>query len=279
MTFKEDAMENTSPKKNKRILIKTAAVLAGAFAVLSAASFPMKTVYYTVHTDKISESVRIAQVSDLHSCYYGKDMENLVNAIDETSPDMVVLTGDIYDNTVNNDNTRTFLKQIVRKYPCYYVTGNHEQWSGSRDSFAREAESFGIHVLDGENIDTHGITLCGSGKYYSASIEKCAEEADPDKFNVLLAHYPEQIDYYRSFGKFDLILSGHAHGGQWRIPGILNGLYAPNQGLFPEYAGGRYDFDDSVMIVSRGLSRTKEIIPRIFNNPELVIVDIVPGDS
>ena len=111
---------------------------------------------------------------------------------------------------------------------------------------------------------------------YSASIEKCAEEADSGNFNVLLAHYPEQIEYYRSFGKFDLILSGHAHGGQWRIPGILNGLYAPNQGLFPEYAGGRYDFEDSVMIVSRGLSRTKEIIPRIFNNPELVIIDIVP---
>ncbi|MCI5752279.1 MAG: metallophosphoesterase [Oscillospiraceae bacterium] len=272
-------MENNSPKKNKRILLNTAAALAGAFVVLAAASFPMKTVYYTVHTDKISEAVRIAQVSDLHSCYYGKDMENLVNAIDETSPDMVVLTGDIYDDSADSGNTCTFLDRIGRKYPCYYVTGNHEQRNGSWDSFVREAESFGIHVLDGENTDAFGITLCGSGKNFSASIEKCAEEADTDKFNVLLAHYPEQIDYYRSFGKFDLILSGHAHGGQWRIPGILNGLYAPNQGLFPEYAGGRYDFDDSVMIVSRGLSRTKEIIPRIFNNPELVIVDIVPGDS
>ncbi|MGN0695636.1 MAG: metallophosphoesterase [Oscillospiraceae bacterium] len=271
-------MEET-PKKNKRILLKTAAALAGVFVILSAASFPMKTVYYTVHTDKISESVRVAQVSDLHSCWYGKDMENLINAIDETSPDMVVLTGDIYDDSVNNDNTRTFLKQIGRKYPCYYVTGNHEQWSGSWDSFADEAKSFGIHVLDGENTEVFGITLCGSGVNYSQSIEICAEEASSDEFNVLLAHYPEQIDYYRSFWKFDLILSGHAHGGQWRIPGIMNGLYAPNQGLFPEYAGGRYDFDDSVMIVSRGLSRTKEVIPRILNNPELVIIDIVPANG
>lgn len=269
-------MENNPPNKNKRIVLKAAAVLAGVFLILSAASFPMKTVYYTVPTNKLSEGVRIAQVSDLHSCYYGNDMKSLIEAIDETSPDVVVLTGDIYDDSVNNDNTRAFLKQIGRKYPCYYVTGNHEQWSGSWDSFAREAESFGIHVLDGENSDAFGITLCGSGVNYSASIEKCAEEADSGNFNVLLAHYPEQIEYYRSFGKFDLILSGHAHGGQWRIPGILNGLYAPNQGLFPEYAGGRYDFEDSVMIVSRGLSRTKEIIPRIFNNPELVIIDIVP---
>ncbi|MGN1415769.1 MAG: metallophosphoesterase, partial [Oscillospiraceae bacterium] len=228
-----DTMENAPQKKNKRTFLKAAAVLAGVFVILSAASFPLKTVYYTVHTDKLSESVRIAQVSDLHSCYYGKDMKNLIEAIDETSPDMVVLTGDIYDNTVNNDNTRSLLKQIGRKYPCYYITGNHEQWSGSWDSFAREAESFGIHVLDGENTDIDGITLCGSGPNHSASIEKCAAEAAPDKFNVLLAHYPEQIDFYRSFGKFDLILSGHAHGGQWRIPGILNGLYAPDQGLFP----------------------------------------------
>lgn len=72
-----------------------------------------------------------------------------------------------------------------------------------------------------------------------------------------------------------MILSGHAHGGQWIIPGILNGFYAPNQGFFPEYAGGLYKFDKKIFIVSRGLAKwSTSIIPRIFNPPELVIIDI-----
>ena len=92
---------------------------------------------------------------------------------------------------------------------------------------------------------------------------------------VLLAHRPENIKCYLQY-PFDLIVSGHAHGGQWRIPGLLNGLYAPHQGLFPRYAGGRYDFDGATFLVSRGLARESTRVPRIFNRPELVIVDILP---
>ena len=95
---------------------------------------------------------------------------------------------------------------------------------------------------------------------------------------MLLCHFPEDIDYYRSFGKFDLILSGHAHGGQWRLPFSQNGLFSPGEGLFPKYSGGRFDFDDCTMIVSRGLARIKTVIPRIFNNPELVVIDLLPRE-
>ena len=91
-------------------------------------------------------------------------------------------------------------------------------------------------------------------------------------YRILLAHRPDAIDEYRQMD-FDLILSGHAHGGQWRIPGWINGVYAPGQGLFPRYAGGLYLLDDLAFIVSRGLSNNTWV-PRIFNPPELVVIEL-----
>ncbi|MCI7768540.1 MAG: metallophosphoesterase [Oscillospiraceae bacterium] len=266
-----------SAKHIKIIIIS----LISLFLILSTLSFPLRTVIYSIRTGKVTKPVRIAQVSDLHSDYYGKNMKNLLNAIDEQSPDLIVLTGDIFDEESDNENTRIFLKDISQKYPCFYVSGNHEHRKNGWNTYKNEALKMGITVLEGDTSEIMGITICGASssgrgnQNFGTSVSHCAEKAG-DNFNVLLAHYPEQIDFYRSFGKFDLILSGHAHGGQWRIPFLVNGLYAPEQGLFPKYAGGRYDFENETMIVSRGLSRTKTKIPRIFNNPELVIIDIFP---
>lgn len=248
------------------------------FFILSAVSFPLRTVRYTLVNRKVTKKVRIVQISDLHSCSYGKNMKNLINAVDAAEPDIIVLTGDIFDNRTDNKNSDTLLKAIAKKYPCYYVSGNHEYWGNMWETFSRRAESFGVTVLQGENVDIDGIMICGASAKSDIgdSVKVCADNADTNSFNVLLAHFPEKIDFYRSFGKFDLVLSGHAHGGQWRLPPFMNGLYAPGQGLFPKYAGGRYDFDDTTFIVSRGLSRTIERIPRIFNNPELVVIDILP---
>ena len=106
-------------------------------------------------------------------------------------------------------------------------------------------------------------------------MEKAEKAADQEHFTVLLSHRPELAEMYQKY-KFDLVLSGHAHGGQWRIPGILNGLFAPNQGILPRYAGGRYDFEGQTLIVSRGLARESTLAPRIFNRPELVIIELGP---
>lgn len=268
-------------KKRKYIFLRIIAVLFIIFIILSIISFPLKVRSYSLSTPKVTEPVRIAQISDLHSEYYGRNMENLLNALDEQSPDIVVLTGDIFDDIKDNGNTRTFIEAAVKKYPCFYVAGNHELRKGLWKTFRQEAADMGVTVLEGGNININGITICGASSTgdgrltFEESVEKCAEEAG-DGFNVLLAHYPERVDFYRSFGKFDLILSGHAHGGQWRVPFLINGLFAPEQGLFPKYAGGIYPSDEGTLIVSRGLARTREPIPRIFNNPELVIIDIMP---
>lgn len=267
--------------QSRRTLIKLLVLLLIVFIILSIISFPLKTVTYEISTDKVTEPVRIAHISDLHGEYYGRDMKTLLEAVDAQSPDVIVLTGDIFDDINDNENTRIFLKAAVSKYPCYYISGNHEHRKSGWADFRKEAVDMGITVLEGQNADFMGITICGASSTgdgmltFDESVEECAAQAG-DGFNVLLAHYPEEIDFYRSFGKFDLILSGHAHGGQWRVPFLINGMFAPDQGIFPEYAGGMYEFDEDCMIVSRGLARTRNIIPRIFNNPELVIIDIIP---
>lgn len=106
------------------------------------------------------------------------------------------------------------------------------------------------------------------------ALQRASSDIDPRAFTVLLAHRPERIDKYAATGDFDLVVSGHAHGGQVRIPGLINGLFAPNQGFFPKYAGGQYEVDGTTLVVSRGLARESTRIPRVFNRPELVLVEI-----
>lgn len=272
-------MKNKGSVK-KRILIITAICFAVLF-ILSAASFSLKTVYYKVCSDKLGSGMRIVQISDLHGCKYGDNMSELCSALDEAAPDIVVLTGDIYDDIVNNDNTRIFLKYASEKYPCYYIAGNHEMWSGKLEDIISEVEGFGIEVLEADYSEIGEITLFGvsTPQMITTALSRYDEEHEnSDSFFILLSHYPEEIELYRSYDRFDLILSGHAHGGQWRLPFSQNGLYAPGQGIFPKYSGGRFDFDDTTMIVSRGLSRVKEIIPRINNNPEVVVIDLCPEE-
>ncbi|MEG2571177.1 MAG: metallophosphoesterase, partial [Clostridia bacterium] len=177
------------------------------------------------------------------------------------------------------------INAMTKKYPCYYVSGNHEYWTSGIPKIKSELRNAGVIVLEGDcktlKIDTQYINICGVddptyiGKYATVEQIKTVDAAADNKlFTILLSHRPELFDEYAKCD-FDLVLSGHAHGGQWRIPGILNGLYAPGQGLFPKHAGGQYAMGDNLMIVSRGLARGGNVIPRIFNRPELVIIDLM----
>ena len=286
----------------KRILILTILLI---FAVLLAAALDHRMVVrrYELDAAEISAPVRIVLVTDLHSCYYSEGQDTLVEAVDAQSPDLVLLGGDIFDDKMDDANTERFLAGIAEKYLCYYVTGNHEYWSGAEKFAAKMAilEKYGVTILSGlcETIEINGetINLCGVDDpdsymasdiiappgYDDREIEKIdtfeqqldtvREQSQNGNFTLLLSHRPELFESYAERG-FDLVLCGHAHGGQWRIPGILNGLYAPNQGLLPPYAGGRYERDGVTMIVSRGLARESTIVPRVFNRPELVVVEI-----
>lgn len=248
---------------------------------------------YTVEADAIQAPVCVALISDLHSCRYGEEQRDLLDALAAQRPDLVVLAGDIFDDALPDTNTEAFLRGLSGQYPCYYVTGNHEYWAGKAAYLEKMAilDKYQITRLAGE-LDTislggNTINICGvddpdayliapnrEGQNIPAFKEQVAHVRELSRngnYTILISHRPEFFELYANQG-FDLVLCGHAHGGQWRIPLLLNGLYAPHQGLFPQYAGGVFRKGATTMVVSRGLARESTRIPRFYNRPELVVV-------
>lgn len=284
----------TKTKKHGRHKMVVRIVILGMIIILVLlliCDARLKTVYYTIETEKVNQPVRIALITDLHSDKYGKNQSNLINAVEKQKPDIVLLGGDIFDDKRPYENAEIAIQQLAEKYPCYYVTGNHEYWGNDVSTILDIVEFCGVKILSGtcDIIEVNGqtINICGVDdpdvtKYLTegapienqlVNAEAAAVDAGTEHYTILLSHRPELFETYQEYD-FDLILSGHAHGGQWRIPFLLNGLYAPHQGIFPKYAGGRYDYETGTMIVSRGLARESTPVPRIFNRPELVIIDI-----
>ena len=250
---------------------------------------------YTWHpvTERISpditketwDGVRIVLVTDLHSCFYGKGQKSLIRRIDAEKPDILLLGGDIFDDKLGDENAKQLLEDMVSKYPCYYVTGNHEYWSRRVGEMKQYLESIGVNVLEGEceTIDINGATLdiCGvddptymSGKDWTDQLQRAYEGTKENHIKILLTHRPEKTSEYEKYD-YDLILSGHAHAGQFRIPFINKGLFAPDQGFMAGYVNGTYTLSNgSVLVVSRGLARESTPGPRFFNNPQIVTIDL-----
>lgn len=283
----------SNPKRKKRIIIWCCILAVIAALCISAFYVGLVVRHYTIKTDKLSEgqSIRIVVIADLHSTYYGDNQEHLIRKIEEQKPDIIALVGDIIDDHESEEGAKDFLEGIQGIAPAYYVIGNHELWTGEYERMKEMVAGYGHTVLTNESeiIKVNGVELCINGvddpdmlKYSNdEEIRSMQSEEellygfagiDGSVFNVLLAHRPELYHMYQRYD-FDLVMSGHAHGGQIKIPGIINGLFAPNQGFFPKYAGGRYDENGQTMIVSRGLG-FNSLVPRIFNPPEVVVVDI-----
>ena len=232
-----------------------------------------------------NETTRVVLITDLHSCYYGPNQNTLIKMVEKQNPDIVILSGDIFDDKLKEKNAEITVKRLAEKYPCYYVTGNHEFWSEHVDVIKETVRNAGVTVLEGdcETIDIRGreIDICGVAdptrltrdewtKQMKAAYSRC----DESHIKILASHRPERVSIYEQFG-FDLILAGHAHAGQFRIPIINRGLFAPNQGFFPEYINGAYKLKNgSTLVVSRGLARESTPLPRFFNHPEIVVIDI-----
>ncbi|MDO4581820.1 MAG: metallophosphoesterase [Bacillota bacterium] len=278
-------------EKRKKMICIVAAVLLLALCIV--ALWPGLVVRrYEEYSGKLHESVRLAVLADLHSGFYGERQEKLLAAIAEQSPDAVLLVGDIVDDKKSRDGAELLISALGDAYPCYYVSGNHEAWSEDAQGIKELLRGYGVTVLEGdtERLSVNGQVIliggvddpaCFDQRYaygdtdgsWAEQYAACVAAQEEHIYSVLLSHRPELTAQYSDSG-FDLVLAGHAHGGQVRIPGILNGLLAPNQGLFPRYAGGRYQLGGTTLIVSRGLARNW--IPRVFNRPELVIVDLLP---
>lgn len=248
-------------------------------------------------TDHIStkHELTFAIITDLHGCFYGDGQHELIKPLQDRRPDVILLGGDIYDDQMPHTHTDVLLSQLTSITPhVYYVNGNHELYLPA-DQYAQiehKIKSYGIGILHGDganipinnqasNIHIYGVSDPVLMNKFHQELRTVGASANPNHLNILLAHRPEHIGDYLHY-PFDVIISGHAHGGQWRIPMILNGLFAPNQGLFPKYAGGEYHFDNAhsrsqqtQFIVSRGLAKeSTRYIPRIFNRPELVFLTL-----
>ncbi|WP_294242814.1 metallophosphoesterase [Pseudobutyrivibrio sp.] len=273
-------------RNNKKKLLKLLAVIA---IVMIAATIWYEvpvTEHITISGEgKIGSPVRFALVTDLHSCYYGKDQSQLIKMIDKEKPDAILMSGDIFDDRLGQKNARIFIEGVADRYPCFYVTGNHEFWSKKEDEMKEFLTSKGVTVLEGNarNISINGndIDICGvddptymTESEWEERLDRADKVSNFGNYRILLSHRPEKVEVYKKYD-FDLILCGHAHGGQWRIPFTKRGVAAPNQGLLPSYVDGLYDLDNgSKMIVSRGLARERMPYPRFFNHPEVVIIEM-----
>ncbi len=228
---------------------------------------------------------RVVHISDLHNAAFGKGNTKLLEKIKKAEADIIAVTGDIVDSRRTNTAVALdFLKSALAIAPVYYVTGNHESRINQSELFLDEIKSLGVTVLENESLSLKKgkaeITLCGiqdpafSADYlFDEEAFVMAHSLDglgkSDSFTLLLSHRPEFFDLYQEYG-FDLVLSGHAHGGQFRLP-LVGGFIAPGQGLFPEYDSGLYEKDGTKMLVSRGLGNS--VIPlRLFNRPEIITV-------
>ena len=243
---------------------------------------------YIMTTNKFNsgKTIRAVLITDLHSHVYGKNQNKLILKTKKQNPDIILLAGDIGDDEVPFDGAKSLIDGIKNIAPIFYVSGNHEYWSGDIKNIKQIIRSYGVIVLEHEYkeiiINDIPIIIAGVDDPYWIKYEKNSSGKSMDKafkeltlknqFKILLAHRPERIELYKKY-PFDLVVSGHTHGGQVRIPFLLNGLLAPNQGWFPKYAGGMYKHDGTTHIVSRGLS-FNPLLPRVFNPPEIVVIDI-----
>ena len=252
------------------------------------------------------DGFKIVQVSDLHNARFGTNQRKLIAAINSAKPDMIAITGDLF-HTARRENAYSFLEQAAKLAPCYYVSGNHEQrFADYFTEIKPKLQSLGACVLDDECV-----TVTKGGAYISViglsdptfhntlpskelTEEKLSRLA-PEGFTVLLSHRPELFDVYARH-HISLALTGHAHGGQVRLPFVRRGLFAVHQGWLPKYTEGIFVKDHtnmsifradgvrkrgiielpddcSVMAVSRSLGNST-VYPKVNNPPELVVVEL-----
>jgi len=248
--------------------------------------------FHILSSPRVPESFsgfRIAHISDLHNAEMGPDNEKLLSVLREAQPDLIAITGDLIDSRNTDIETALeFAREAVKIAPCYYVTGNHEARVAEYALLKAGLEEAGVTVLEnaraqitreGETLTVLGVqdpSFC-TGYLFGddetvMDTQLTALRQSADGYTVLLSHRPELFSVYLSHG-IDLTLSGHAHGGQFRLP-FLGGLIAPNQGLFPQYDSGLYTEGNANLIVSRGIGNS--ILPlRINNPPEVILIQLI----
>lgn len=242
----------------------------------------LTTSYYHFYSEKITETIRLVHLSDIHSRTKDNFIYSLNKVLRENRPDLILISGDLVDKDASNHHDLVnYLKEIRSFAPTYWVSGNHEEKYPDFDSFKNSLDEIGIINLDNKKVNVkiknQNIVLGGikdplgpeskEKSITQASLNSIKANQKSGSYQILLAHRAEYLELYNETA-FDLILSGHAHGGVIRLP-FIGGLYAPRQGFLPQYTSGLY----GKTLVSRGLGNTKNSF-RIFNHPEAIIIDL-----
>lgn len=272
-------------KKIKRITLALVLILAAVWAVWENQAL-VRTDYQVTSSNlpQAFDGYRIVQISDLHNTRFGKENGRLLEMIRAAQPDIITITGDLIDSRWTRvEVALEFVKEAVKIAPCYYVTGNHEIRDDALEELLDGLRSSGVTVLRGEAVQLHKegqwIHLVGiddislvskKQKMESVVARQMLKHFVSEHYSVVLSHRPEAFDVYSDLG-FDLVLTGHIHGGQIRIP-WLGGLYGMGE-FFPEYDAGLFQQDTTAMVVSRGLGNS--LFPvRINNRPEVVVITL-----
>ena len=278
-------------KKKFIVLAAIVAILILLIIWIAYGNTDLEIYKYNVKSEDIPsefDNFRIVQISDLHNAEFGENNEKLLLMLKQADADIIAITGDMIDSrNTDVDVAISFAQKAVNIAPVYYVNGNHEsRVLGEYEKLKQGLTDAGVTILENSSADIaigdEAITLIGINDptfrmdiVYDTMEQNIAHQLvnvipDNDNYKVLLAHRPEYFDVYA--GKVDLVLSGHAHGGQFRIP-FIGGLVAPGQGFFPEYYEGSHIKENTEMIVSRGIGNS--IIPfRINNKPEIIVAEL-----
>ncbi len=260
------------------------ALLVFLFVLSIIPNFSIQTTQYALTSSKLPssyEGFKIVQISDLHNENFGNKQDLLIDKIVSQKPDLIVITGDLIDSSHPDlEHVMTLINGIKDLAPIYFVSGNHESWVDPAlyESLKFNLRNAGVFILENEvitfkNRSNEMIKILGLNESSppSYALDLMSSQVESSDFTLLLAHHPENFELYVSYG-IDLVFSGHAHGGQMRLP-LMGGLIAPDQGFFPKYTEGLWVKDNTTLVISRGLGNS--IIPiRFFNGPELITLTL-----
>lgn len=258
----------------------------------------LNVTHYKIKSDKIKESTRIVLISDLHDNEFGKNNQKLIDKIKDQTPDLILLDGDMINEEADHaDSVCHLVKELQKTAPVYYALGNHEKGYLKRKTsdLLTQLKAAGAKILDKqyEDITVNGNKIRIGGVYEYAfavddkgnmskermkpKLRKFLEDFQTsDSFKIMMSHRPDSFIFGHAIDtwKIDLVVSGHAHGGQVRIP-FVGGLYGADQGWFPKYVDGIHHFKTvKNMVITRGMGSDKEKLPRFDNIPEIVVIDL-----
>lgn len=284
---------NTSQGKYGIIRLITLIINILLIASLIYFSTVIGVTHYIIRSDRIPKEFngyKILQISDFHTGSFYGGVEALIEEVRKEDPDIIVLTGDMVDdNKINMIPLKKLVVQLVNIAPVYSVSGNHDVWYGDFKEYQKSINNLGVNLMDNRkvilqrgnsSINLYGIGDPESWNYTTASyyLKKKIKELKPDMgYNILLFHRANMFDIIKGNG-FQLVLSGHMHGGQMQIP-FIGGLISPHldRRWFPKYTDGKWTSQATTLIVSRGLGNNAPV-PRVLNPPEVVVITLESGN-